>query len=84
MNKELFMEGLEFVQQLRLSHREIEVLLRIIREPCTVYKIAEESKKSPGTIHHLLKGLRLRNLIQRFGTDNKRNFLYKFNESVLV
>lgn len=81
MSQEALIAGLKFAERYDLTHKEVEILVKILEKPYTADALAAELSKNVTTVYHLIQRLKLKNLVVLKDKDNKGTNIYQFNES---
>jgi len=84
MSQESIITGLRYAVRHDLPTSEIEVLLKILENPCTALDLAAALDKSVTTIYHLLQTLKLKGILSVKVSEKKGAVnIYQFKESSL-
>jgi predicted transcriptional regulator len=77
MKKEELLPGLNFIVEHKLSGKELEFFILFLDKPMSAENIASVTIMNKANVHHILKMLRLKNLIKIKEKSASGGFIYE-------
>ena len=83
MNSEVLIPGLKFINEHKLTPKEVEILIYFLEKPYITSELAEKLEMDSRTLHQLIQRLKLKNVLVLKSRDANRNNLYEFDKSII-